>query len=247
MRDVRVWAVKGLLALSVASALFGGRASVRGQAPSLVTLLPPTEASAPNVAAAKPNPGMSLDQVIATVLMSDPKLRVGHEEISQAVGEAITASLRPNPILATDAQLLPLTRPFTPLQQGGPPQFDAMVTYPIDWFLFGKRKAAMASTGIGIRQTESEYYDLVRQRIREASSVYFDIVELKALRDLARQDVESLAKVEAITRQAQALAEGEMGGHARRSIVRKAYLYLALFASVLGTMCISANVGASTM
>ncbi len=36
--------------------------------------------------------------------------------------------------------------------------------------------------------------------------------------------------------QAEALAEGEMGAHARRSIVRKAYLYLALFASVLGTM-----------
>ncbi len=36
--------------------------------------------------------------------------------------------------------------------------------------------------------------------------------------------------------QAEALAEGEMGGHARRSIVRKAYLYLVLFASVLGTM-----------
>ena len=36
--------------------------------------------------------------------------------------------------------------------------------------------------------------------------------------------------------QAEALADGESGGHARRSIVRKAYLYLALFASVLGTM-----------
>jgi len=36
--------------------------------------------------------------------------------------------------------------------------------------------------------------------------------------------------------QAEALADGEMGGHARRSIVRKAYLYLALFASVIGVM-----------
>jgi hypothetical protein len=36
--------------------------------------------------------------------------------------------------------------------------------------------------------------------------------------------------------QAEAVAEGEPGGHARRSVVRKAYLYLALFASVLGTM-----------
>ena len=36
--------------------------------------------------------------------------------------------------------------------------------------------------------------------------------------------------------QAEALADGESGGHARRSITRKSYLYLVLFASVLGTM-----------
>jgi len=36
--------------------------------------------------------------------------------------------------------------------------------------------------------------------------------------------------------QAEALAENEMGDHARRSILRKTYLYLALFASVIGGM-----------
>ncbi len=36
--------------------------------------------------------------------------------------------------------------------------------------------------------------------------------------------------------QAEALAEGDSGDHARRSIVRKAYLYLAIFASVVGGM-----------
>jgi hypothetical protein len=36
--------------------------------------------------------------------------------------------------------------------------------------------------------------------------------------------------------QAQALSQGEMGDHARRSIIRKVYLYLALFASVIGGM-----------
>ncbi len=36
--------------------------------------------------------------------------------------------------------------------------------------------------------------------------------------------------------QAQALARDEMGDHARRSILRKAYLYLVLFASVIGGM-----------
>ncbi len=36
--------------------------------------------------------------------------------------------------------------------------------------------------------------------------------------------------------QAEALAHGEMGDHARRSILRKTYLYLVLFASVIGGM-----------
>ncbi|HLO31686.1 MAG TPA: DUF5671 domain-containing protein [Anaerolineales bacterium] len=36
--------------------------------------------------------------------------------------------------------------------------------------------------------------------------------------------------------QAEALSQGEMGDHARRSVLRKTYLYLALFASVIGGM-----------
>lgn len=36
--------------------------------------------------------------------------------------------------------------------------------------------------------------------------------------------------------QAEALAEGEMGDHARRSVLRKTYLYIVLFASVIGGM-----------
>jgi cobalt-zinc-cadmium efflux system outer membrane protein len=208
MKDVRAWAVKGLMALG---AILGGHAWAHGQTPG-VALLPPTYADAPMAApmplgmpqlmAMPPGSKLSLDQMIAMVLASDPRLRVGYEEINLAVSDSITASLRPNPTFSTDGQLLPLTRPFTPIQQGGPPQYDAILSYPIDWFLFGKRKAAMASAGIGIRQTEAEYYDLVRMRIREASSVFFDILEFKALGDVARADVETLTKIEAIKRQA---------------------------------------------
>ena len=54
------------------------------------------------------------------------------------------------------------------------------------------------------------------------------------LRTWRPMQAEALADVDPSTRFA---ASGQvMGGHARRSIVRKAYLYLALFASVLGTM-----------
>jgi len=198
--DVRGFQRKGFWAASIVSVALSCRGVALAQ-PG-VTLLPPTELSAPTIVESRKGPGMTVDQIIATVLTSDPKLRVGYEDINQAVAEAITASLPPNPTLSPDYQLIPLTRPFTQTQQGGPPQFDAIVSYPIDWFLFGKRKAAMAATAVGIRKTEAEYYELVRLRIRDAALGFYEILELKALRDLAIQDVESLQRVEAITRRA---------------------------------------------
>jgi len=198
MTDVRAWVTKGCLTIGFGSGLLCGEDAVFGQSALKVRLQPPTVMNAPVAAAPAAGPGISLDQLIATVLTSDPRLRVGQEEIRQAEAEAITASLPPNPTLSPDYQLIPLTRPFTPTQQGGPPQFDALIAYPIDWFLFGKRKAAMASTAVGILKSEAEYYDLVRQRIREAALGFYDVLEFKALRDLAQQDVESLQKVEKI-------------------------------------------------
>jgi hypothetical protein len=42
--------------------------------------------------------------------------------------------------------------------------------------------------------------------------------------------------------QSEALAQNEMGDHARRSVLRKTYLYLALFASVIGGMATAVGV-----
>jgi cobalt-zinc-cadmium efflux system outer membrane protein len=145
---------------------------------------------------------MTLDQVINAVLLADPRLRAGFESISQANGDALTASLKPNPELFTDAQLLPLTRPFTVDRQGGPPQQDVNISYPIDWFLFGKRAAAMQAAGLGVKVSEAEYADLVRQRVLEASTTYYEVLEAKAIIELARQDVDNLKRVEAVTEKA---------------------------------------------
>jgi len=48
---------------------------------------------------------------------------------------------------------------------GGPPQYDLQVTQPIDWFLFGKRAANMAREALGVRVSEADYADQVRQRV----------------------------------------------------------------------------------
>lgn len=155
-----------------------------------------------NTPSATPAGGLTLDQVINATLLADPKLRAGFESINQANADALTASLRPNPELFMDAQLLPLTRPFTVDRQGGPPQSDININYPIDWFLFGKRAAAMQAAGLGVKASEADYADLVRQRVQDAATAYYDVLEAKAIIELARQDVDNLKRVEAVTEKA---------------------------------------------
>lgn len=143
--------------------------------------------------------GINLDQTINFCMISDPVIRAGLESINQSNAEALTASLIPNPQFFTDLQLMPLTHKFTPTRQGGPPQFDAILSYPIDWFLFGKRAAMMDATDLGVRVTQSEYQDLIRVRVLEAAVSYYGVLEAKALRDVARQDVENFRRIEALT------------------------------------------------
>jgi cobalt-zinc-cadmium efflux system outer membrane protein len=145
---------------------------------------------------------MTLNQVINTCLIADPKIRAGLEAIRQANADLLTSSLFPNPTLATDVQLLPLTRPFTVDRQGGPPQTDVQLSYPIDWFLFGKRAAAMASAAQGVGVSEAGYADLIRQRVTDAAVAFYDVLEAKALLELAREDVQTLQQVENSTREA---------------------------------------------
>jgi len=150
---------------------------------------------------------MNLNQVISLALVADPVLLAGFESINQADAEAITASLKPNPVLSVDQTLLPLTRPFVAdVREGGPPQLDVILEYPIDWYLFGKRTAEIQSAQWGMQVSQSEFADLVRERVLEATVAFYDILEARELRDLARQDVENLRQVESIT--GQAVADG---------------------------------------
>jgi cobalt-zinc-cadmium efflux system outer membrane protein len=146
--------------------------------------------------------GVTLDQAINMTLLADPKIRAGLEAVNQANADLLTSALPPNPSLFADAQLLPLTRPFTVDRQGGPPQTDYQVSYAIDWFLFGKRAAAMASAAAGVRVSEADYADLVRQRVRDSAVAFYDVLEAKALLELARQDLDNLRRVHAATRKA---------------------------------------------
>jgi cobalt-zinc-cadmium efflux system outer membrane protein len=142
--------------------------------------------------------GVTLDQAINACLLADPKLRAGWEAVTQAQADLLTGSLLPNPTFLGDALLLPFRR-NTPEMPVGPPQTDLQLGMPIDWFLFGKRAAAMESARLGVDVSAADYADQVRLRIAAVVAAFFDVLEARALLDLARQDYHNLQRVESIT------------------------------------------------
>ena len=167
-------------------------------------LAPQSAVDAPVVSPMPPvsSTGLTLDQAISQCLMNDPKIRAGLEAVRQSHADAVTASLPPNPSVAVAAGLLPLSRPYTVDEPGGPTEFDVGASYSLDWFLFGKRAAAMASATMGICVSEAEYADLVRHRVTETSLAFYDLLEARALLEVASLDLDNLERVETVTRKA---------------------------------------------
>jgi cobalt-zinc-cadmium efflux system outer membrane protein len=139
---------------------------------------------APREVAGSPGRLLTLDQAINATLLDDPKIHSALEVVCQAQAGVGSSKLLPNPVLLADLQLVPLTRPFTVAQTGGPPQTDFQVAFPVDWLLFGKRAAAMASAAEALHVSEAEFASLVRQRVTSTALAYFTALQARATRDL---------------------------------------------------------------
>jgi cobalt-zinc-cadmium efflux system outer membrane protein len=96
---------------------------------------------------------------------------------------------------------MPLDTQFTPLLQGGPPQLDLGVSYPLDWLLFGKRGAAVTSAQLGLEGARAAHDDFVRHKRADVAAAFFDVLEAKELLDLARQDAADLDRIQSIAQQ----------------------------------------------
>ena len=142
----------------------------------------------------------TFDQVISAMLTGDPKLRVGKEDIRQAKAEYCTSSLLPNPELTMEGAAFPFKPTKRGEYTGGPPEMNFNVEFPIDWFLFAKRKAEMNSARWEVRQAQAEYADLIRERIAETAITFYDVLEAKALLDIVRQDLEFSTRLEKMTK-----------------------------------------------
>ena len=145
---------------------------------------------------------VTLNQAIFASLNGHPVIGVELEQIHQSQADYLTTTLFPNPGLFTDAQLMPLTRPFTVTRQGGPPQQDAILTYPIDWFLFGKRTAAMSNANLNVRVSQAEFENMVRLRVVLTAQIFYTALESQALQTVAVQNVDNLRRLEVVTQHA---------------------------------------------
>jgi len=142
---------------------------------------------------------VTLADAVAECLRADPRIRAGAEVLQQARADLWTASLLPNPTLGTGISLFPLGQPFNVNNQGGPPQFDVGLAFPIDWLLFGKRTAAIDTAQAGVDVAAAEFADLVRQRLAATVAAFYTVLEARALLDLAREDQASFEQLQRIT------------------------------------------------
>lgn len=149
---------------------------------------------------------MSLDlpRVIRLCVLADPKIRAALESVAQARADYTTAGLLPNPSLSMAQSLVPFPGGSV---ADGPMQFDAELSYSLDSLVFGKRVAAIEAARSGVDVALAEYSDVARQRILEAISAYYDVLQARELRRIARDEVAQLEQLETISKE-----RGTLGG-----------------------------------
>jgi cobalt-zinc-cadmium efflux system outer membrane protein len=143
---------------------------------------------------------VTLAQAIDEALNVAAAIRQELETVVQSQADVRTASLIPNPQLMMLSSLLPWPgHPFNPQRQGGPPQYDIWAVWPIDWYLFGKRRAEIEAAARRVDVSAAEFADFVRQRISQTVATYFAVLEAKALLQVARENAANLERVVNLT------------------------------------------------
>jgi cobalt-zinc-cadmium efflux system outer membrane protein len=118
-----------------------------------------------------PPGGLSLDQAVDLYVHQNLGLRALALELPQARADVLTASLRANPILYADGQLVPYGS-YNKQRPGGPTQYDLNISHPIDYS--HKRRARMNYAELSLRVMEHQYQDAVRRGIGDLCLAFVD-------------------------------------------------------------------------
>ena len=140
-------------------------------------------------------PAVTLADAVQECVLNNMRIKSGEEKIRIAQSDYITESLIPNSQLMVQAQLLPITT-INFDNQAGPPQYDALATVPIDWYLFGKRVAAQCAAKLNIDVAQAEFADLMRKEIAQTVDAFYDALEADEALKLADADVKALQNLE---------------------------------------------------
>jgi cobalt-zinc-cadmium efflux system outer membrane protein len=134
---------------------------------------------------------LSLDDAIRLALQHNHSLLAARTTVQQSQAEEVTANLRPNPVLLTDAQFFPVFQPdqFSADYIDNTAQFDLGVSY---LFERGKKRqhrlqAAKDTTNV----TRSQVEDAERGLTFNVASQYTNVELAESALALAQQDLKS--------------------------------------------------------
>ena len=145
-----------------------------------------------------PADGLTFDQALDRMIGLNLELTAKRFEIPLAQADILTASLRANPILYADAQLIPYGN-FTRQSPGGQTQYDLNVSYPLD--VTHKRQARTEQATAAKRVIEALYQDAVRVQIANLATAYLAALEARETVRYAEAGVKGLDAIVAATRE----------------------------------------------
>jgi cobalt-zinc-cadmium efflux system outer membrane protein len=146
----------------------------------------------------QPKQKITLPMAIEMCVNNNFRVLAGAERVRMAEADLTTSSLIPNPSLFTDCQLIPLQRADIN-NQLGPPQWDALLTVPIDWLLFGKRLAAMQAARLGIEVSGADFADVLRVQVAAAVDAFYEVLQDDVYFKLSEKNLEELTDLEKLT------------------------------------------------
>jgi cobalt-zinc-cadmium efflux system outer membrane protein len=159
-----------------------------------------------------PADGLTIDQAIDRTIAANLDLMARRYEIPLADADALQASLRANPLLYADTQLVPYGS-YSTRRPGGPTQYDLNISYPIDYS--HKRRERIASARAAQRIVEAMFQDAVRLQIANVGNAYINAL---AARETLRYTETGLRGLESLLAATQKLIPG--GDRTRADVLR---------------------------
>ena len=130
-----------------------------------------------------PEVGLTLDQALEWAGNFNPDLAAARLELPRAQADLVTASLRLNPTLGFQTDLIPYER-FNDQRPGGQTEYRLGLRLPLD--PSGKRFARIGVAQEGVRLAEAVYFDRVRLTLDQTATAFVEVLGARAAANLAQ-------------------------------------------------------------